>query len=301
METSYQIEKNKALEAFNNTFTEEDNRYSHTLGVVKKALSLAEKYNVDKDKVYIAAILHDICKYYDINDAKKYLNEEELAECEANEAYYHAYLASKYYLRNIGNDKEIADAIKYHVNGNDHLTKLQEIVLISDYIEDGRTYETCIYARNLVDKGLFYTAIYYSTLKTYEVVIKRGQKPGKYLEEVLVKYKEKMMTEKLQLLKEACDKVNASDIKCYNTALTSPFFDYNICASVTSNRQLNAIKSYVLEYFKDTPYSIRNVEGEDTDWVLVDCYDVILNIFTEAERQRVDLDRLFENNEQVEL
>ena len=38
------------------------NRYNHVLGVCTTAIELAERYNIDKEKAEIAALLHDVAK-----------------------------------------------------------------------------------------------------------------------------------------------------------------------------------------------------------------------------------------------
>ena len=51
-------------------------RFSHTLGVCEAAVALAERYGENKEKAYLAALLHDCAR--GLND------EETLAYCQEN-------------------------------------------------------------------------------------------------------------------------------------------------------------------------------------------------------------------------
>lgn len=268
-------------------------RYLHIIGVKNKVLELAEIYNVCKDKVYIAAMMHDYYKYETKEEMGKLLTEEELIEAKKTPVLFHSYASARAYLKLVGNDLEIFNAIKNHVFGCLNMTKLEEIILISDYIEENRTYDSCIYCRNLVSRNLFFTAIYESTRRTIELLKTRNVKPSPLQVKVLEEYEVKMQKELVDLLIEACEKVNAKDIKVLDSKYHSPFFDYTIICSVTSNRQIDAVSDYVYEYLTDTPYYVKNICGKNSNWLIVDCGNVVLHIFTEEERKRVDLDNLY--------
>ena len=57
----------------------------------------------------------------------------------------------------------------------------------------------------------------------------------------------------------------------------------------------------MLEDQKNNKLKIKNVEGKDSTWILVDLYDVILHIFTPEERKNYDLDRLYIDIPQINL
>ena len=79
-------------------------RYIHTMGVVKEAKKLAERYNADIEKASYAALLHQ---------------------------FLGAEVAKREYLVE---DEEILNAIKYHTTGKPDMTLLEKIVFIADYI-----------------------------------------------------------------------------------------------------------------------------------------------------------------------
>ena len=96
-----------------------------------------------------------------------------------------------------------------------------------------------------------------------------------------------------EILIDCVKKVRGEDIYIYDMMNRSPFYDKMIIASVDSLRQANAVVSYIEDSFKDTDYKIRNVEGGNTDWVLIDCYDIILSVFTKEERNHFSIDKIY--------
>jgi len=96
-----------------------------------------------------------------------------------------------------------------------------------------------------------------------------------------------------ETLINAVKKVNGFDIYVYDMLNRSPFYDKMIIASVDSLRQANAVVGYIEEFFKDTNFKIRNVEGGNTSWVLIDCYDIILSVFTKEEREHFSIDKIY--------
>ena len=96
-----------------------------------------------------------------------------------------------------------------------------------------------------------------------------------------------------EILIDCTKKVKGHNILVYDMMNRSPFYDKMILASVDSLRQANAVVGYIEDAFKDTNYKIRNVEGGNSSWVLVDCNDVILSVFTEEEREHFSLEKIY--------
>lgn len=156
---------------------DDENRFIHSLGVAKMAEHLAKEFNVDPNKAIIAGLLHDYCK----NDSKEYieslLSEEDKLECKEFPVLYHSYGSAEYYLKYIGNDMDIYNAIRNHVFGRIGMSKLEEIILISDYTEENRTYDDCIKVRKIVLEGKLNKAIYESTRFVVEYISQKGKTP----------------------------------------------------------------------------------------------------------------------------
>lgn len=164
-------------------------RYQHIVGVAKMASFLAEKYGVDKTKAMIAAYLHDYYKYETNEELEKLVRKEDVEECQRFPFLYHAYASAEKYWQEYGQDEDIYNAIRNHVFGRKNMSILEEIILISDYTEEGRTYPSCIACRQLLLQGKFYEAIFQSTEYVISYLLKRGVQPHPLQYEVLEIYR----------------------------------------------------------------------------------------------------------------
>lgn len=154
-------------------------RLVHILGVARLAKTLAHKYNLDEEKAYIVGLLHDFCKYESIDEMKKIINDEEIImKFESAPQIYHAYAASAWVKDNLGIlDQEILDGIKYHVYGRVGMSLFEKIIVLSDYCEDSREYESCKSVRKILDEGNFDLAMYLCIKYTIEAVVSKGDIP----------------------------------------------------------------------------------------------------------------------------
>ena len=167
----------------------DEKRYIHSLGVAKMAEYLAIQNGVDPQKAIIAGYLHDFCKNDDVEYVKTLLNEEDKLECEKFPVLYHSYGSAEYYLKYIGDDKDIYNAIRNHVFGRVGMSKLEEIIVISDYTEENRTYDDCKKVREIVLTENIEKAIYESTRFVVEYISRKGKTPHPMQLEVLNYYK----------------------------------------------------------------------------------------------------------------
>jgi len=108
--------------------------------------------------------------------------------------------------------------------------------------------------------------------------------------------------DKIKIVLDALDAVNLSDIVVYDMQDKSPFFDYVAIASATSDRQLNATVSHIQKGLKEHGHEMANVEGKNSNsWILVDCKDIIVNIFTKEERVYYNLEKMLAEIEELDL
>ena len=286
--------RNLVIEKYKNG---NNHRLNHILGVAEMASFLAKKYNCDVEKALIASYMHDYSKYDDVSEIELVLSNEEIEECRKYPFLYHAYGSAYKYKEYFFDDfdADVFNAIYNHVFGRPDMSLLEAIVMISDYTEKNREYPSCIECRNILLSGKFNEAICYSLEKTIEIVKKDGKNPhprqlivyNQYLKKV-----GKKMTLEEVLLNDLA-KVKAEDILVYDMKGKSPFYDQMILASVSSERQAQAIVSYVTEDTLKEGYKVRSIEGVNSPWVLIDCYDSILSVFTKEERQRFSLEKIY--------
>ncbi len=137
-------------------------RINHIEGVAKCALELKKRHfpSISDEKVLEAAYMHDFTKEYE--NEKHYEIFEKygvtLDECEKlSPKLFHAKsayaLAKNVYLLN----DDVCTAILYHTTGRAGMTDLEKIIYLADYIEENRTFISCVDVRNtylmLVEKN----------------------------------------------------------------------------------------------------------------------------------------------------
>ncbi len=118
-------------------------RIPHVLGTEQEAIHLAERWGGDVEKARRAALLHDC--------TKKLSPEEHLALAEKYGAdldgmerrtpkLLHAKTGAAVAETLFGTDGEITDAIRWHTTGRAHMTLLEKIIYLADYIEPSRDF-----------------------------------------------------------------------------------------------------------------------------------------------------------------
>lgn len=150
-------------------------RLKHILGVKETAIKFGKKYNLDLDKLETAALLHDITKYYTLEENKividRYFEDASKIYKNYNENILHAFSAyiiakEKYNIT----DGEILNSILSHTIGRAKMSIYEKIIFISDYTEPNRIYKSCIKVRKIAETSLneaVFTAID-DSIKFYE-------------------------------------------------------------------------------------------------------------------------------------
>lgn len=168
-----------------------EKRYIHIMGVVEMAEHLAHIYNVDPLKAKFAALLHDYSKYEDSDLSP--LSDEDKKECLKYPFLAHAYLseiAAKEVFKIT--DEEVLLAIRNHVIGRIGMTRLEEIIFISDFTEKNRVYDACIKCREILLNKSIEEAIIYSYESTMNHTGSEGYEPHPLQLKILKEYKEKL-------------------------------------------------------------------------------------------------------------
>lgn len=115
-----------------------EERYFHTLGTADCAKELAQKFNLNPDKAYIAGLLHDCAKCFSneklLEVIKEHLQveESEMQNYKTLHAPVSAYIAEKEFGIT---DLEILSAVRWHTLGKLDMTDFEKIVFIADKIE----------------------------------------------------------------------------------------------------------------------------------------------------------------------
>jgi len=115
----------------------DEERFLHSLGCAKCAADLAEKFNLDKDKAYIAGLLHDCAKCFDKDKMLKIadkinLDEKERVNFKVLHAPVSAYVAENEFKIK---DDEILSSIRWHTLGRLNMSVFEKIIFLADKIE----------------------------------------------------------------------------------------------------------------------------------------------------------------------
>ncbi|MEK4230071.1 bis(5'-nucleosyl)-tetraphosphatase (symmetrical) YqeK [Solibacillus sp. FSL H8-0538] len=120
-----------------------EKRYIHSLGVMETAIQLAERYGEDPKKAEIAAIIHDVAKYADVEWMRKIVLENGLDTrlVEWNAEILHGPVGAWIAQTEFGvQDEDILNAIRHHTTGRAGMSKLEKIIYIADMIEPNRKF-----------------------------------------------------------------------------------------------------------------------------------------------------------------
>lgn len=118
-------------------------RFKHSEGVYKEALSLVDFYNfnVDREKLYLAAMLHDYAKFETFETYKNIIEEKNISEdfLKENPKILHALLGHYVVEKELNiSDAEVLSAICFHTTGKENMTLLEELIFLADFIEENR-------------------------------------------------------------------------------------------------------------------------------------------------------------------
>jgi predicted HD superfamily hydrolase involved in NAD metabolism len=123
----------------------DEKRYIHSKNVLKAAIELGKNFNVDLEKIKMAALLHDCAKNLRNDEllikAYKYgiiVDEIQKIQPFLLHGPVGAYL-SKF---EFGiDDEDVFNAIYYHTTGRKDMTTFEEIIYLADFISIDRNFE----------------------------------------------------------------------------------------------------------------------------------------------------------------
>jgi len=110
------------------------------------------------------------------------------------------------------------------------------------------------------------------------------------------------LPEAIQRAVDAALDKKARDVVVLDLSASDAFTDYFVVCSGHTGRQARAIVDGILKQLRERGTRPSHVEGYDHgQWVLIDCFDFIVHVFTEETRRFYDLDRLWGSATRVEF
>ena len=165
-------------------------RLKHTFGVYEVALKLAEVYHVSKEDASIAALFHDYMKVDDMKTQMALLSDNDIQHYQQAKVMYHALSAAKclekkYKIKN----KDLINAVRYHVWGHKQMSLLGKIIFVSDYCEPNRDFLDTTYIYQLAVQNIDEAVLYCMKL-TLDDVLRKKKMPHEDQIEAYHKMKE---------------------------------------------------------------------------------------------------------------
>jgi len=134
-----------------------EKRWNHTLGVMETAVVLANRFGADPEKADLAAILHDVAKYWPVDRMAMLMRENGLDPelLDEDKELWHAPVGAFVAERDYGvADADVLNAIRYHTSGRAGMSKLEKVVCLADYMEPGRSFPGVDKIRDLAEHSL---------------------------------------------------------------------------------------------------------------------------------------------------
>lgn len=154
-------------------------RLEHSINVAKCAIKLSEIYGYDKEKAYLAGLVHDCAKYFTKEQIDSYVEKYniELDPLEVdNIALSHSIIGS-FAIQEVFNiqDMDIINAVRYHTTGRENMSILEKIIFMADMIEEGRNFPGVDHLRELSFNKQLDKALITSFNNTIKFVIDNDQ------------------------------------------------------------------------------------------------------------------------------
>ena len=105
-----------------------------------------------------------------------------------------------------------------------------------------------------------------------------------------------MANETAKKIVKILDEKKAEDIKLIRISELTVLADYFIIANGTSNTHVRALAEEVEDVLgKEDGILPRSIEGRSTGWILLDYGDIVVHVFTPADRDYYSLERLWKD------
>lgn len=310
-------------------------RFTHTLGVEKMAVRIGEICIPDMvDRLRVAALLHDISKEYSEAEifslAKKYniaFTDEDLASPQL----WHSITAAAAIKEEFPEfcDADILSAVVNHTVGSPDMSIFDEIILLSDYIEEGRKYQNCVEVRESFFRELsdadtqnkkilaIHNAAIESFNRNINEFISRGisyhHRTKETRDEIVLKAERLKMEIKKDLLdcesgtlaREAVKiliEKKGIDVKLFDVREKSSVTDYYVNVTGRSSSNVASLADDVDVLLSERGRTPLRTEGRRGNaWILVDFGDVIVNVFDRVSRDFYSLDRHLPEGSEIDI
>ena len=268
-----------------------EHRYQHTMGVVETAERYAKRFGADADKARIAAVFHDACK--------------------SAGPLEHGPAAAEMLEKKFGvHDEDILNAIRFHTVGRANMSLLERVVKCADLTDPTRDYPTVDYYRNRLNSEEDLNPVLLDMMMENESLLKaKGQDMAQssiecieWLKQLLGNRRNMDNKDLVLFAAKFLDEKKALDISIIDISLKSGFADYFLLATAKSLRQIDALKNDLEDKLAEQGVLVKHIEGKgESGWVLMDYGDIIVNIFSEEQRNRYQIEKVWGDCDKLEF
>jgi len=106
----------------------------------------------------------------------------------------------------------------------------------------------------------------------------------------------------LKLAVTAADDKKAHDLVALNISEIASFTDYFLFCTGDSSRQMQAIADEIELRLTAAGLRPAHIEGyQNAEWILIDCGDLVVHIFSKTARTYYDLERLWRDGKKLDI
>ncbi|MDR3215783.1 MAG: ribosome silencing factor [Bacilli bacterium] len=105
------------------------------------------------------------------------------------------------------------------------------------------------------------------------------------------------MNDKVRLIGNLLEDKLAEDVEVFELGNKHPLFDNVIVASVQVSRNLEGIINEIKKYEKEGKIEVKQYDINNPEWILIDCYDLLVHVFVKEMRTFYDIDSILRNYE----
>ena len=116
-----------------------EKRYEHSIGVMEKAIELAELFGEDKEKAAYTGLTHDIAKEMTEEQMLEYSLKNNITLTKDDKLVtmmLHGIIGADIVKQKYHFSKEMQDAVYYHTTGRENMTLLDKIIYVADKSEE---------------------------------------------------------------------------------------------------------------------------------------------------------------------
>lgn len=290
-----------------------EERFEHSCAVRDCAVELAEKYGCSCEEAEIAGLLHDYARDMPQEELLRIGEEKGLIKNEIERlvpVLLHGPVGALLVKEELEiSNSQILEAIALHTLGAPAMGLLARIIYISDLIAAGRDFEGVEYLRDLaqrdIDEALLacFSASLEYCLKSGKLIHPQTVEAWNYYVKSVKRVNMNVRGGKLDLIegrdvaicaaRAAVDK-KAIDVQILDLQGIFPVADYFVICSGRNVPHISAIADEIQSELEKQGFKLARLQGTpESGWVLLDCGDVIVHVFSESAREFYNLERLW--------